>query len=182
MEVLVTIVITSIGLLGLNSLQLQANRAATDTGNRSQAVWLLSDLSNRMYANQMGLTGYNTNGAAVSCTAPTKICTAHHNGSARIAANTTCTPAEQAASDLWEVGCGFGLPNGSSILFNSAVDFMSNPELSVSMDANNRATLTMSWDVRTSGVSADGKKVYTVSKNVNSSAILRDSISMEFLP
>jgi type IV pilus assembly protein PilV len=37
-EVLVTITITSIGLMGLVSLQMQAVRATTDSGNHSQRL------------------------------------------------------------------------------------------------------------------------------------------------
>ena len=61
-EVLVTLAITIIGLVGLASLQLQASRSASDTGNRSQAVWIIEDLTNRIRANTGGLENYDTGG------------------------------------------------------------------------------------------------------------------------
>src|SRR5690554_1070475 len=59
-EVLVTIFITVIGLLGISSLQLQSNRAVQDSGNKSQAIWILKDLSNRINANSSALSDYAT--------------------------------------------------------------------------------------------------------------------------
>lgn len=132
-EVLVTLVITAIGLLGLNSLQLKATRATSDTGNRSQAVWLLEDLGNRIRANSIAINDYSTGAEPefldpeidpntgestevanpnagkikpfVCPSTPSKICRAYHNGSARQTAATDCSTAEQAQFDLWEVAC-----------------------------------------------------------------------------
>src|SRR5690554_8157625 len=66
-EVLVTIVIISVGFLGLNSLQLQASRSTLDSGNRSQAVWVLEDLTNGMRANIVGIEHYGTRSTAMKC-------------------------------------------------------------------------------------------------------------------
>ena len=37
-EVLVTVVITTIGLLGLSAMQMQSIRSVSDTGNRTHAI------------------------------------------------------------------------------------------------------------------------------------------------
>src|SRR5690554_7135901 len=108
-EVFVTIVITSVGLLGLNSLQLQASRSTLDSGNRSQAVWVLEDLTNRMRANIVGIEHYGTGSTAMKCggTMPT-MCSSYHDGSNKVLAAANCGNEEQAKSDLHEVLCGFG--------------------------------------------------------------------------
>src|SRR5690554_2622742 len=181
-EVLVTIVITSVGLLGLNSLQLQASRSTLDSGNRSQAVWILEDLTNRMRANLVGIQDYDTGGVKkCDATAPTN-CSSFHNGTNKVAAANSCTAADQAASDLHEVLCGFRASTAGSndIIFSSAANFIANPELTVVVDANKSAKITLSWDVRTSGLDSSGKAVYTAdSSNVDKQ---RNSITTEVHP
>ena len=161
-ELMVTVAITAIGLLGLNSLQLQATRSTQDSGNRSQAIWMLEDMANRIRSNNVSVADYNTGANPVGCNAaPARICTAWNDGSRRIAAADKCSSAEQAASDLWEVSCGFGgNVAGSIATFGSAADFIAGPALTVVPDANNRTTLTLSWDVRTSGTDANGNAIY----------------------
>lgn len=179
-EVLVTIVITSVGLLGLNSLQLQASRSTLDSGNRSQAVWVLEDLANRMRANLVGIDGYDTGGIKTCGTAP-KICSSYHNGSNKVIASNSCSAEEQAESDLHEVLCGFGSQvAGSEVTFSSAANFLAEPDLNVVVNANKNATITLSWDVRTSGLDSSGEAVYTAdSSNVDKQ---RNSITTEVHP
>lgn len=162
-EVMVTMAITSIGLLGLNSLQLQANRSTQDSGNRSQAVWMLEDMANRIRANNISVAAYDTGGDVVDCdNPPARICSAYHTGEDRMAADVTCTNDDMALSDLWEVACGFGADvDGSDVTRSSPVDFIANPELQVDVGANNQVTLTLSWDVRTGGVDENNQTVYS---------------------
>lgn len=186
MEVLVTIIITSVGLLGLNSLQLKANRSTLDSGNRSQAVWVLEDLTNRMRANVTDLAQYDTAGAELKCdtiTVPT-ICSAYHSGSGRVTAPTACAVAEQAESDIYEVLCGYGSSvNSSDVTFSSAANFIANPGLKVAVNSNNVAEITLSWDVRTSGTKG-GETIYALQdgKNADHNIDLRTSISTRVHP
>ena len=179
-EVLVTIVITSVGLLGLNSLQLQASRSTLDSGNRSQAVWILEDLTNRMRANLVGIDDYHTGGEMTCGTAPT-ICSSYHSGSTKVMAATSCNAQTQAKSDLHEVLCGFGATvSGSEVTFSSAANFIASPSLNVVVDANKNAKITLGWDVRTSGQDTSGKAVYAAdSANLKTQ---RASISTEVHP
>jgi type IV pilus assembly protein PilV len=102
-EILVTITISSIGLMGLISLQLQAVRATNDSGNRSQAVWIFNDIINRIHANEAFSDSYASD-EAIKCNAITPICSRHHNGTGVInPAN--CTGEQQAAWDRYEVAC-----------------------------------------------------------------------------
>jgi len=149
-EVLVTIFITVIGLLGISSLQLQlqSSRAVQDSGNKSQAVWILKDLSNRMNANSAALSDYAT--SKYSCGTAPKMCEDYNNGSNKVdAAN--CSAKEVAEFDLWDTVCPRGFRNQGNKIRTSHADFISNPVLSVTVDnANSAATLTLTWDVRTS--------------------------------
>lgn len=185
-EVMVTIAITSIGLLGLGSLQLQANRTTADAGNRSQAVWMLEDLTNRIRANVVAVDDYDTNGVyQCPSSRPAPVCSPFHNGTTRVNANLTCTNAQLATADLWEVACrSTTVVAGSEFTRASAADFIANPELIVAVAANNAVTLTLSWDVRTSGTDADGNAVYMVDQGRGQSSITtrRASITTEFQP
>jgi type IV pilus assembly protein PilV len=50
-EVLITVVIISIGLLGIAALQLTSLRSSTDSVGRSKATWLAADIIDHMRAN-----------------------------------------------------------------------------------------------------------------------------------
>ena len=103
-EVLVTLFVMAIGLLGLAGLQSTAVKDGVDTSRRSQVMWLVSELIERMRANPDGqATGYTvaTNGN-VCATAPPKRCSNNGAGPAQ----TDCTANEMAAFDVWEVFCG----------------------------------------------------------------------------
>jgi type IV pilus assembly protein PilV len=116
-EVLVTIAITSIGLMGLLSLQMQSLRATSDTGNRGQAQMVLNDLQNRIHANKDASSNYVTSGsnvcipkigaaAAKVLSIPTKKCASYHTGSTLVPSAIDCTGAELAEWDLYEISCG----------------------------------------------------------------------------
>ncbi|MEN9463836.1 MAG: hypothetical protein RL217_17 [Pseudomonadota bacterium] len=176
-EILVTLVITAVGLLGLNSLQLQSNRAALDSGSRSQAAWVLEDLANRIRANPSNKysTGVEPDEIAdqdgnnvpnpdagklktVDCSvAPSKKCSAYYDGS-RVAGS-VCTAEEQAIYDLKDVACSKRNGAGDEYVFRDAIDFMANPKIAVGVNGK-LVTLNISWDVRTGGVDASGNKVY----------------------
>jgi type IV pilus assembly protein PilV len=102
-EVLVTITITSIGLMGLVSLQMQSVRATTDSGNRSQAVWVFNDIINRIHANEAFSDSYTSIGP-IACDAILPACSRHHNGTV-VVNPANCTGEQQAAWDKYEVAC-----------------------------------------------------------------------------
>jgi type IV pilus assembly protein PilV len=70
-EVLISLVVIAIGLLGLAALQGKAQKAELESYQRSQALILLQDVAGRLRANRNGRDGY-PDGA--SCTNAT--CTA----------------------------------------------------------------------------------------------------------
>lgn len=112
-EVLVTMLVVSIGLMGLASLQATSIKESLSTSQRSMGTWLADELVARMRANADGLgSGYTTAGAnAGLCNAgPAKMCSDSQKGSA--AAN--CTANEMATYDVWEVMCGHD--NGNNVI------------------------------------------------------------------
>jgi len=168
-EVLITLGISIIGLVGLASLQLQTTRAVNDTGNRSHAIWVAEDLANRMKANRIALANYDTGGNNVDCAnnLPQKFCSAYHNGQAVVDAAPDCSGAEVAAFDLWELACGTGADIIDSNTRVSGADYLPNSELAVAV-VGSQVTVTIRWDGRTSGADADGNTVYADTDNIAS--------------
>ena len=162
-EVLVTIAITTIGLLGISAMQLKANQASQDSGNRSQAVWMLKDLSDRMNANSNGLAFYDT-GGNYNCANPPRMCAAYYDGGGKDPDD--CTNQEMAQFDLWDVACSRDYTLDGVNVREKAAEFISNHVLNISVDVpTNSATLSMTWDVRTSGTNASGDKLYIIDED-----------------
>lgn len=138
-EVLITIVISSIGLMGLLSLQMQSLRATSDTGNRSHAIWLQADMINRIKANMGAKASYVTTNdnicipqkgedAASTPEIPIKQCSSYYTGSNSVPSATDCTAEELAAWDLFEVSCG--LPQDDDIR-GSAISYLPDSEFEI---------------------------------------------------
>jgi len=108
-EVLVTIVVVSVGLLGLAGLQIGSLRANMNSETRSTATLLANDIVERMRANRSGVDANaysNITVDAAQCVAPASLC---GNTSTSIAVN--CTPLEMAVFDTWVWGCGTAAAN-----------------------------------------------------------------------
>lgn len=164
-EVMVTLAITTIGLLGISALQLQSNRATLDSGNRSQAVWMLEDLANRINANSSAIDDYATGGEYSCPNNPPKVCSDSLIGGAVVNAQ-VCTAEEVAAFDLWDISCSKGSTLNGVTVRQSFNDFISNPRLSVTVNnAERSANLSITWDVRTSG-NSNGNTNYFNSDNI----------------
>jgi type IV pilus assembly protein PilV len=98
-EVLVSLVVTSIGVLSLGSLEVMSKRNLREAGQRLQAAQLAYSLLERMRANSSSdaLKAYITRaapavgGTRLGDTAPSPNCYA----------GTSCSPSQLAAFDLW---------------------------------------------------------------------------------
>jgi type IV pilus assembly protein PilV len=87
MEVLITILIMSVGLLGVAAMQAEALKGGNDSILRSKAVAFVADITDRMRANIQGLANYQlTLGGTIS-------------NPPNCAAN-QCTPADMARFDM----------------------------------------------------------------------------------
>ncbi len=194
-EVLVTLAITTIGLVGLSAMQLEANRSIMDAGNRSQAVWVLQDLTHRIKANKSGVLDYHTNGEFVDCdNIPAVACSSYYDGNNQIIP-AACSSSQIALYDLWDSTCSRDINvEGSSIVRSSSTDFISNPRLSVAVTVFDEVAgnpdytsqyninITMIWDARTQGVDADGNTVYISDSDLTENEITtrQITISSEF--
>lgn len=176
-EVLVTMFIMTIGLLGLAGLQSTSVKEGLDTATRSQVMWLVTELVERMRANPGGLAnGYTTAaGAANVCAAaPARRCSANTAGPAEA----TCSPNEMAAFDVWEVFCGL---ETAGVMANSTDPLMLT-DVTITCDAGaaictprSNFTVSISW---TSQAVDNSKLLSDAAKD----AQLTDSITMVVRP
>lgn len=159
-EILVTMVITSIGLMGLLSLQMQAMKATQDTGNHSQSIWIFNDLSNRIRANEISSSSYVTAGPVNCANAPATVCSNYFDG-----ANTTlsanCTGPQMAAWDLFEVACG--APRSAANIRGNPIADLPGAQLSVACVTagcgdGDPLLVTLSWRSRSDVTEIDGRQ------------------------
>ena len=108
-EVIVTMAILSVGLLGMAGLQVTGLKSTTGAGNRTQTTLLISDLAERLRANPTAVDNnlfLNVDEADIDCTTlPSPYCAEYHNGSSLVTAE-NCNPAQLAAFDLNTWFCG----------------------------------------------------------------------------
>ncbi len=125
-EILVTVVVLSIGLLGLAGMQLTGLKYNHSAYLRSQATLLASDIIDRMRANrEMARQGnydiaIGTSASSITCTAATA----------------NCSPAELAAADLaeWKQQLKDLLPAGDGAITRTV------------NGSETRFTVTIQWD------------------------------------
>lgn len=154
-EVLVTVVITSIGLMGLVSLQMQAVMATNDSGNRSQGIWIFNDIVNRIHANEIASASYITAGA-VKCDAPPIVCSSYHDGS-NVIDPVVCTGEQLADWDLYEVAC----PLRADPIIGDSSKYLPNAELTITcVNAvcvnGDPLVVTLQWRARSDNESITG--------------------------
>lgn len=153
-EVLVTVVVVSVGLLGLAGLQVNGLRANVSSEARSKATLMANDIIERMRANPLGVENNAYGNIAVdaaSCAAPATLC---GNTSSSTAVN--CSANEMADFDAWAWGCGTAaagvqkggvshqLPNGNA----SVVCNDNDPADALPCSPGSTHTVTINWSER----------------------------------
>jgi type IV pilus assembly protein PilV len=92
MEVMVALLVLSIGMLGIAGLQMAAIKSSTNAYWESQASWFAYDIADRMRANPAGVQANAYNGADVDGTETVVDCSGG------------CAPGTLATFDLYEWG------------------------------------------------------------------------------
>lgn len=107
-EVLIALVIMSVGMLGIAGLYVHSMQAGRTSVLRHNAVTLAGDIADRIRANPRAGPVYALGGANNNC----------------VDGGIDCTPGEMAANDifLWDQQAATTLPNGAvNIVFNNGV-------------------------------------------------------------
>jgi type IV pilus assembly protein PilV len=110
-EVLIALVILSVGMLGIAGLYVHSMQAGRTSLFRHHAVTLAGDVADRIRANPRAAASYGLAGANNNCV----------NG------GIDCTPAQMAANDidLWDQQASDTLPNGTvTVVLGGAVPML----------------------------------------------------------
>ncbi len=118
-EILITLVIFSIGLLGMAGMQLHGSEGTNMAYFRSQATLIANDMAERMHANRAGVDANFYDGldtSTVNCAngapnpAPNPVCATRGGVPGAV-----CTPGQMANFDLSTIACSTEnrLPPGS---------------------------------------------------------------------
>ncbi|MCK5901893.1 MAG: type IV pilus modification protein PilV [Cocleimonas sp.] len=142
LEVLISVLILSVGLLGLGGLQLFALKSSNDAHFRTIASFIASDLSDRIRINPEGVA---FGGYAISESQSVSLCGSSPPKQCETA--TPCTSAELASFDLHQIACGVN-ENGNSSL--GMKNLLPSATLSVgcgtmTCGSNVEHTITLKW-------------------------------------
>ena len=102
LEVLIALVIMSVGMLGIAGLYVESMQAGRTSIFRHNAVTLASDVADRIRANPTGGVDYQGPGGNNNC----------------VLGNVDCDPAQMAANDidLWKTQAAGMLPSGDVVI------------------------------------------------------------------
>lgn len=107
-EVLVTVLVIAVGLLGIVVSQSVAVKETGSSAQRTAAVNMVNDIVERMRMNREGINDYrsNINGNCPTSAGITRLCgTTVKSKNVSAADVNACTVAEKAKFDLWESFC-----------------------------------------------------------------------------
>ncbi len=143
LEVLISVLVLSVGLLGLGGLQLYALKGSNDAHFRTVASLLAADLGDRIRINPEGvaLSGYElseSQSTSICDDTSIKLCTGSN----------TCSATELSSFDLLQIACG--VKNGSNTSLGMK-NLLPSATLSincggVSCDSNIEHILTFKWE------------------------------------
>ncbi len=168
-EVLIALVVVSLGVLGMASLQLTGIKHSSSGYNRSMAVLFVENLASRMRSNPDSVAeghyaGYDS--AGLNCNVrPAPFCQA----SIGVAAQ-TCEPDEMAAFDLYSIACGSIGSDGEAQ--DGVNNLLNAGRLQVECDdapcaSNSNYRLTITWNEGSTTTDQDIEDLKTVQVRFN---------------
>ncbi|GAA5317386.1 MAG: hypothetical protein AseanaTS_25910 [Candidatus Pelagadaptatus aseana] len=167
-EVLVTVLIVSVGLLGLASLQATSIKEGMDTSKRSQGLWMIDELASRMRVNTAGLANGYTGAGTVAA-----LCTG--GAVTQCNAGNECTGNEMARFDVWQVICG---ANAGPGVVASSNDNINITDYSITCDAapcdaTSNFTISINWVAKAVQDAASSSATYNEDDEQNITMTIR---------
>ena len=153
-EIMITLLIIAIGLLGLAAMQNQAMRSTTDTLRRTAGLQMATELIERMHMNSGQALTYQNVFAVLNAGCPANPpvqCSAATIGRVSVA-GAQCNANQMAAYDAWEVMCDHGnVIDGRGK--GAANDYIDQPQMTmvcnpVNCPVGSTVTMTLSWQGR----------------------------------
>ena len=149
-EVMVSLVILVIGLIGIFNLHLVAKKGSFESFQQTQASYYANDIINRMRINSGQLATYAGTYTGTTI-ASAKAC------DVAVGANVTCTNIETRNWDLYQWERAF-LGENEKSSDNKNVGGLDSPTACIDIDVNSNVTVVMTWKgVRASSDGTTGK-------------------------
>jgi len=162
-EILVSLVVLSVGLMGLAGLQIAALKGSNDAHYRTQASLLMMDLADRMRANQVGVAeGKYRTSSAINCSNPP----------AKQCDSVTCEGDDLALFDRYSITCGI-----KKLLPQS--------QLTINCDANNCQASDFGSDTqlnKTHKIKVSWKEAKTSKQNLSERKFKTRFIELDIIP
>lgn len=158
-EILITVVVLSIGLLGIAGMQAFGMRYSHDSYARSQATMLANELIERMHANPDAVANGDyddaDNNLALNCAAVTNDPAHPANAAPDCLGTSTCDVTELSQLDVFRVKCGQFLA-GPATLVGGVANLLpggalaitcadSSPGVAPACEGDNSRTITVTW-------------------------------------
>lgn len=169
-EVLIALVVVSLGVLGMASLQLTGMKHSSSGYNRSMAVLFAENLATRMRSNPDSVeashyAGYDSNQDANCAAPPANFCQASYLNPA-----VECTAEEMAAFDLYSIACGSIGSGGDAE--DGIQDILNSGRLEVVCDDdpcedNSNYTVTITWNEGRTTTKDEAQDLKTVQLRFN---------------
>jgi len=169
-EVLIALVVVSLGVLGMASLQLTGMKHSSSGYNRSMAVLFAENLATRMRSNpdsviQGHYAGYDSNTGADCTVAPATMCQASYLNPAA-----ECNAQEMAQFDLFSIACGSLGTSGAPE--DGITDLLNGGRLQVACndspcENNSNYTLTITWNEGRTTTNDEAQDLKTVQLRFN---------------
>ena len=140
-EVLVSVLVLAVGILGMSSLQISSLQNSSRSVLRTQAVYLSYEILDRIRANpEAAIAAIKTSAVTMGAPTATNSCV-----------GATCSQAQLFAFDLLEWKCALGKYASSdacTALNNSLLDLnagLPEGDGSIAINSNNEFTITIRW-------------------------------------
>ncbi len=156
-EVMIALVILSVGLLGLAGLQIHGLRGTSSSNSRVQAVFIISDMAERMHANPLAV---NTNLSYKAVTLKANACPAKPTD----CDTASCDSAQLATFDKFDIcqSMAANLPPDATMTITCDAS-----ALCVSSPVPSTHTLTLTWnDIHDASLPAGSIPAQTVTLNI----------------
>lgn len=146
LEILISVLILSIGVLGLGGLQLFSLQGSNDAHYRTTASFVAEDLGDRIRINREGtdLSAY-----AITADESKNLC---HSLPKMCLETSSCTPEQLAKFDLYQVFCG--IDNGTNKSKSGAIHLLPSATIEISCpetcSEDTLHNITVGWLAQTS--------------------------------
>lgn len=187
-ELMVSLFIFSVGLLGFATLQTRSLQEGFDSGQRSVALWRTQELSDRIRANNDQLDTYMAavNNDAICNATPTR-CADYWDGGA--VAGAACTATQMATFDVWDVLCN-GEDATEDVLIDSDISLACDDrDLTDALACSSGSNLTLDACWTSRAASSDnqleivqGSAALPTCTEPDATGYLFESYSLEFVP